>query len=207
MTDIKPVAWRCKDYADGWIIDQNERSAREYAEETGCSFEPLYTESSLKEIREENDRLKGEKSLHSADAKTAWAECDELRKAIDSAEIEHGLTSEGNLWRFWSAKAKELAAKNAELEADEQRALDLCAAAVDDYNNALASCEAMAKALERSCIALSDWIHTYASEFCHEDKVAEAKARIMEAGTLAYVAGVQEQNYTALAEYRKEKGE
>jgi hypothetical protein len=89
-------------------------------------------------------------------------------------------------------------------------ALDLMpdnSALVVRAERAESSCEAMAKALERSCIALSDWIHTYASEFCHEDKVAEAKARIMEAGTLAYVAGVQEQNYTALAEYRKEKGE
>jgi uncharacterized coiled-coil DUF342 family protein len=140
----------------GWrYLDRREDDGYHCAI-TDASDEILSLRSSLKEIREENDRLKGEKSLHSADAKTAWAECDELRKAIDSAEIEHGLTSEGNLWRFWSAKAKELAAKNAELEADEQRALDLCAAAVDDYNNALASCEAMAKALERSCIALSD---------------------------------------------------
>ena len=35
----------------------------------------------------------------------------DLEAAIDSAEAEHGLTSNGNLWRFWSKEARDLASK------------------------------------------------------------------------------------------------
>jgi len=45
------------------------------------------------------------------------AERDELQKALDSAEIEAGITSNGNLWRFWSWRAKELAVKYTKLQA------------------------------------------------------------------------------------------
>jgi hypothetical protein len=38
----EPVAWRCKDYADGWILYQFEHNARRYQEETGCLMQPLY---------------------------------------------------------------------------------------------------------------------------------------------------------------------
>lgn len=54
-------------------------------------------------------------------AHQAGMERDELRMAIDSAEIEHGLTSNGNLWRFWSAKAKGVAAKFVLLKAENDR--------------------------------------------------------------------------------------
>jgi predicted nuclease with TOPRIM domain len=67
-------------------------------------------------------------------AEKAEAERDELAKAIDSIEIENGITYEGNLWRFWASKAKDLAAK-----ADRAAALE-------------ATCERMAKALEH-CLA------------------------------------------------------
>lgn len=36
------VAWRCKDYADGWIIFQDERAARRYQKETGCLMQALF---------------------------------------------------------------------------------------------------------------------------------------------------------------------
>jgi hypothetical protein len=37
-----PVAWRCKDFADGWILDHSERSASEYQRKTGCLVQPLF---------------------------------------------------------------------------------------------------------------------------------------------------------------------
>lgn len=55
------------------------------------------------------------------------------------------------------------------------------------------------KALERSSIALNDWLNTYASELCDEARVAEARKRIRDGGsTLAYIADIQEQNRKAL---------
>ena len=38
----RPVAWRVKDYADGWIIFQNENDAYMYAESTGALIQALY---------------------------------------------------------------------------------------------------------------------------------------------------------------------
>lgn len=38
----RPVAWRCKDYADGWIIFQDEVAAFDYHEKTGCLMQGLY---------------------------------------------------------------------------------------------------------------------------------------------------------------------
>ena len=39
----------------------------------------------------------------------------ELEAALDSIETSHGLTSNGNLWRFWSKKGQEVAADNTKL--------------------------------------------------------------------------------------------
>ena len=38
----RPVAWRVKDYADGWIIYQNEERALHEAEEAGAVMQGLY---------------------------------------------------------------------------------------------------------------------------------------------------------------------
>lgn len=37
-----PVAWRVKDFADGWIIFQDEAVAIKYAEEEGSLIQGLY---------------------------------------------------------------------------------------------------------------------------------------------------------------------
>ncbi len=37
-----PVAWRCKDFADGWIIYQDFKSAAQYQSAAGCFMQPLY---------------------------------------------------------------------------------------------------------------------------------------------------------------------
>ena len=43
-TAQEPVAWQCKDYADGWITytARHADQAREYQEATGCTIRPLY---------------------------------------------------------------------------------------------------------------------------------------------------------------------
>lgn len=38
----EPVAWRCKDYADEWILYGNKAIAELYQAYTGCLVEPLY---------------------------------------------------------------------------------------------------------------------------------------------------------------------
>ena len=54
-------------------------------------------------------------------------------------------------------------------------------------------------ALDKSRIALDDWINTYAPAFCDEARVKAARERIRNGGTLAYLADIQQQNRAALA--------
>lgn len=49
------------------------------------------------------------------------AERDDLAKVIDDTESHYGLSSNGNMWRFWSDKAREIAARNTELRAERDR--------------------------------------------------------------------------------------
>ena len=44
--------------------------------------------STLESLQRENEELREKTALHSADAKTAWAECEELRKKADAREDE-----------------------------------------------------------------------------------------------------------------------
>jgi hypothetical protein len=55
------------------------------------------------------------------------------------------------------------------------------------------------EALEKSRIALDDWLNLYASELCNEARVEEARSRVHAAGTLAYIAEVQQGNREAMA--------
>lgn len=59
--------------------------------------------------------------------------------------------------------------------------------------------DALREALQRSIVAIDDWLNTYASDLCDPKHVEEAENRIGEYGTLAYIANVQEQNRAALA--------
>ena len=43
----KPVAWRVKDYADGWIFFLSEPMAKDVAEPSGALIEPLYTRAPI----------------------------------------------------------------------------------------------------------------------------------------------------------------
>lgn len=61
-------------------------------------------------------------------------------------------------------------------------------------------------ALDRSRIALDDWLNTYAPDLCDEERVAEAERRIGSVGTLFYIASVQEQNRAALGDQQTPEG-
>lgn len=37
-----PVAYRCKDFADGWILLESLREANQQQQKTGCLMQPLY---------------------------------------------------------------------------------------------------------------------------------------------------------------------
>src|SRR5271165_2627938 len=48
----------------------------------------------------------------------------------------------------------------------------------------------MREALEDAIVALDDWMNIYASEFCDADRVAEARKRLSQDGSLYYIATV-----------------
>ena len=48
---IKPVAWRAKDYADGWILCHTEADAK--LQTSGGLVEPLYSAATVKVLKEE----------------------------------------------------------------------------------------------------------------------------------------------------------
>ena len=72
MTDtaeLKPVAWRVKDYADGWIIYTNEKRARiESVVMSGALVEPLYSADALSSLVRERDEARKEAEW--------WKKCD-----------------------------------------------------------------------------------------------------------------------------------
>ena len=58
-------------------------------------------------------------------------------------------------------------------------------------------------ALEKSSLALDDWIHTYAYDLCDPVKASESHARIFEeGGTLHYVGTLQEVNRKLIERHR-----
>lgn len=58
--------------------------------------------------------------------------------------------------------------------------------------------EQLRSALNAAVIALDDWTNLYASEFCDEERVKEAQARIEQYGTLYYIASVVKKSKDAL---------
>lgn len=58
-------------------------------------------------------------------------------------------------------------------------------------------------AVRSSVIALDDWLNIHAEDFCGGSRVAEAKRRIGERGTVAYIAEIQRINRAAIAHAEK----
>ncbi len=91
----EPVAWRCKDYADGWMLYQFRENAEAYQKETGCLMEPLFAAPpSPNSAADELARLRGERDMY----RDALAElcgemvvCESERKALRKAlELAQG---------------------------------------------------------------------------------------------------------------------
>lgn len=55
MTELEPVAWRIKDFADGWFFLEGKKSGENYAEMFGAAVEPLVTLSSAQSAIAERD--------------------------------------------------------------------------------------------------------------------------------------------------------
>ncbi len=53
-------------------------------------------------------------------------------------------------------------------------------------------------AIDTAIVALNDWLHVYAPEFCDEKRVVEAQNRLQEGGTLYYIATVLQKCRPAL---------
>lgn len=48
ISEAPVVAWRCKDYADGWIIYQDEEPAAIYQDQSGCLVQTLVVGEAVK---------------------------------------------------------------------------------------------------------------------------------------------------------------
>lgn len=57
--ETQPVAWRVKDYADGWMIC-SETAAKLLIERNSALIEPLYSAAALASRDAEIERLRGE---------------------------------------------------------------------------------------------------------------------------------------------------
>lgn len=65
--------------------------------------------------------------------------------------------------------------------------------------------EATSQALETASVALDDWLNDYAHDMCDPARVAEARQRLHERGTIGYIAQVQEKVRNALENRGKEQ--
>jgi septal ring factor EnvC (AmiA/AmiB activator) len=120
------------------------------------------------------------------DYQEATAEIARLQGAYDQAgrTIQH----QGREINSAEARLHELAVYITELEAK--------------LSTALAESGEMSTLLEANSIALSNWMHTYASDMCHENDVKLARKQIMDGGgTLAYIADLMQANRKALARH------
>lgn len=74
IEELKPVAWRVKDFADGWILFHDEAQARREAEGAGNLVEPLYPAKLLEENQRLVDELVGDLGWIAAFAATRAAD-------------------------------------------------------------------------------------------------------------------------------------
>lgn len=86
MTDKTPVAWRVKDYADGWILQEDlSASVREFYETDGHIVERLYSETYVRTLEEENSNLR--KALTKAAASRLRDLIEWLKENEDNAAL------------------------------------------------------------------------------------------------------------------------
>lgn len=108
----------------------------------------------------------------------------EAHEALDLSECEHGLTANGNMWRYWAKLARE-SEKNGRKARDEAvgAAVEACAAIADANDLALPFNDAGDRAARRIAEAIRALFP--AALTAHRDAIAAAEAR-------GRVAGLQE---------------
>lgn len=119
----------------------------------------------------------------------------------------HGYLSQGDIARLYHA-ADEITRLRAGIEEwksqcikEQGRAFGYCA----ERNEARARVAELEAALDRSVIAIDDWVHTWAPDHCNDQDVDATWERIfLEGGTLAYIADIQKQNRAALNKQEQE---
>lgn len=89
-----------------------EAAERQLSEIAGHMDSECDSDSILHVVRE----AEADRDIYKDRAEAAEARIAELEAALDEKEVASGLTSNGNLWRFWSTKAWSLAVMNAEIE-------------------------------------------------------------------------------------------
>lgn len=89
-----------------------------------------------------------------------------------------------------------LNARVAELEANERAYEEIIGPMT--YQEVADRIQELEGALRQSIVAIDDWLHIYAGEFCDSACVEESARRIGEYGTIGYIAEVQAKNRSAL---------
>lgn len=107
MTDeLKIVAWTNEAQLSGAADPKWSGTPMAMWGAGDCYAKPNVALCRHDEAKAEIDRLRQENN--------------DLRGAIDSTEVNAGLTSNGNLWRYWSHKAKETAVNNGDLRQENE---------------------------------------------------------------------------------------
>lgn len=104
----KPVAYRYRDFADGWILDHSEKSATEYAKQTGCAVQALWTYPPS--LRQVVNALSDEQLRHIADSKDTGTCRSRILSALTTSPASSGVEGEAvaeasDLYRYCGADA------------------------------------------------------------------------------------------------------
>lgn len=98
--------------------------------------------------------------------------------------------------REMSDLSKRLRGRVHDSQMDNEYMMDEAADELDAKDAIIAE---LAEAVKRSNLALNDWLHQYAGEFCNEAEVEAAMKRIGAVGTIAYIADATKANRDALS--------
>ncbi|MQB09575.1 hypothetical protein DXT96_06860 [Agrobacterium sp. ICMP 6402] len=100
LEDVAPGPWFDWE-TNEWLVDPQRLLCRYVDASFIARCDPLAISelvSTLESLQRENEELREKAALHSADAKTAWAECDELRGLADRLKMEaqtHAMEARG----------------------------------------------------------------------------------------------------------------
>ena len=107
-------------------------------------------------------------------------------QAVDEQDLVYRLEKRAEIRR-------QISSRKSVQEGKPDRIADLLEEAANEITRLQEPLHLVTSALDAAILALDDWINTYAPEFCDEVRVAEAKSRLYENGTLWYLANVVQQ--------------